>query len=128
MYLANNKLSSLPDSIGNLKACAPAYATWLFCFLKQSREGSHCVPLPQELTILSVSDNALKELPTSIGGLTSLTSLNVSKNKLNELPLTLGKLASLVQLIAGNNRITSLPEYGLPFSIFSLRLNGQHTR
>lgn len=74
----------------------------------------------QELTILSVSENSLKALPASIGGLKSLTSLNVSKNKLTELPPSLGKLAGLVQLIACNNRITAVPEY-FSFLRFSLR-------
>lgn len=69
--------------------------------------------IQQELTILSVSENSLKALPSSIGELKSLTSLNVSKNKLTELPASLGKLSGLVQLIASSNRIAKLAEYAL---------------
>jgi Leucine-rich repeat (LRR) protein len=73
-----------------------------------------------------VSENSLKALPASIGGLTSLTSLNVSKNILKELPPTLGKLAGLVQLIACNNRITNVPEYdpvlSLSLCVFTVSL------
>ncbi|KAM3962750.1 LOW QUALITY PROTEIN: leucine-rich-repeats and calponin homology domain protein [Aphomia sociella] len=93
--------------------------------------------VPDELTTyvylekLLLSQNVIKSVPDSVGGLQSLTYLDLSSNQLTELPrevcqmplqvlllqdnmLTslpkeIGKMSSLAELDASNNRLTQIP-------------------
>ncbi|XP_020085999.1 plant intracellular Ras-group-related LRR protein 8 isoform X1 [Ananas comosus] len=61
------------------------------------------------LTLLSLNQNRLTTLPSTLGSLTSLRQLHIANNKLKSLPAEMGSLSQLEILIASNNRITSLP-------------------
>lgn len=50
-----------------------------------------CVHRCENLQELILTDNLLKELPSTIGNLKKLTNLNVDRNKLTELPPQIGK-------------------------------------
>lgn len=68
--------------------------------------GEH-FPILQELTL---DNNRLTALPSSIGNITSLIILDASHNELTSLPDTLGECLMLEQLLVQENRILSLPE------------------
>ena len=79
MYLQNNKLKQLPNSIGSLK----------------------------NLQTLNVSGNNLKELPALVSQLEGLKTLDISKNsKLVKLPKELGQLRSLETLTLDTDVVT----------------------
>ncbi|MBN3299512.1 LRSM1 ligase, partial [Amia calva] len=79
--LHENKLTCLPEEIGQLKA----------------------------LQVLNVERNRLQRLPESIGDLCQLQTLNVKANELGELPTSLGRLDSLRTLDISENKVRSLP-------------------
>ncbi|KAL5709935.1 Plant intracellular Ras-group-related LRR protein 8 [Ranunculus cassubicifolius] len=61
------------------------------------------------LTVLSLSQNSLTTLPSSLKSLSSLRELDVANNKLTSLPVEIGYLRQLQILKANNNRITVVP-------------------
>ena len=62
---------------------------------------------------ISLSDNVLTTLPTSITRLTSLTELVLDNNNLRILPASFGALKSLRRFSANSNSLTQLPsEFG----------------
>ncbi|XP_069039245.1 E3 ubiquitin-protein ligase LRSAM1 isoform X2 [Lepisosteus oculatus] len=79
--LHENKLTSLPDEIGQLKA----------------------------LQVLNLERNHLHALPESIGDLLQLQTLNVKGNALTELPSTVGWMGSLRTLDISENNVIRLP-------------------
>jgi len=76
-----NRLTSLPNSLGNLTS----------------------------LQLLKCSDNQLTSLPESMGSLNSLEQLLCSGNQLTSLPDSLGNITSLQWLECSFNPLTSLP-------------------
>ncbi|XP_037070455.1 leucine-rich repeat-containing protein 40-like isoform X2 [Pollicipes pollicipes] len=62
------------------------------------------------LQTLDLHDNALAELPASVGELHALTRLVLSHNQLRRLPEELFAVTSLRQLLADHNRLEQLPE------------------
>ena len=82
VVLKNCRLTSLPESIGNLT----------------------------NLIHLDLSDNRLSSLPDSIGNLVKLVHLDVSKNNLSYLPEAIGNLIEVNHLDLGNNQLTILPK------------------
>ena len=93
--LYNKRLTSLPESIGNLTS----------------------------LTRLNLNKNQLSSLPDTIGNLKLLTSLSLGDNKLTSLPESVGNLKSLEKLYLRSNKLTSLPEK-LKLWIEDLKRNG----
>ena len=79
--VSNNKLTSLPNSIGNLRG----------------------------LKTLNVSHNNLTELPYTVGLLKKARMLDCTHNSLKEIPEEVGDMASLEQLYLRHNHITGLP-------------------
>ena len=61
--------------------------------------------------MLDLSCNALKELPTSLGGLQQLTFLNVGGNALTSLPACITKLAQLRSLVVNDNTLVDAPDF-----------------
>ena len=97
LYLYGNKLTSLPNSIGQLA----------------------------NLQILDLAHNNLVELPESIGDLKSLNTLDISHNKIQALPESIGKLHELIALIAVKNQLSNLPKsIRNLINLQSLHLNG----
>ncbi|MHA1252430.1 MAG: leucine-rich repeat domain-containing protein [Candidatus Helarchaeota archaeon] len=93
--LYNCELTSLPESIGNLKS----------------------------LEYLGLSDNQLTILPESIGNLSSLKELSLWGNQLKSLPESIGNLSSLKELWLYENQLKTLPEsIGNLSSLKELRL------
>ncbi len=82
LNLSHNKIDSIPNSIGDLKA----------------------------LTSLKMGDNKLKVLPDTIGDLLNLQSLSLYDNQLNSLPESFGSLLNLKYLYLKRNEIVSLPD------------------
>jgi len=81
LFLQDQNLTSLPDSIGKLA----------------------------NLDILDLSYNQLTILPDSIGKLTNLTELYLWRNQLTTLPDSIGKLTNLSNLDLSDNQLTTLP-------------------
>nr|KAJ3414250.1 hypothetical protein HK105_001850 [Polyrhizophydium stewartii] len=75
LWLDQNKITSLPDSIGNLK----------------------------ELTHLDLTSNQLSSLPASLGGLSNLQGLFVGRNKLTVVTEQIGSLKGLLKLYVFEN-------------------------
>jgi len=85
LYLQDNNLTQLPESIGNLS----------------------------KLQMLILNSNPLTRLPDNIGKLSNLRYLSVANTNLTSLPETLSKLSKLEVLDLSNTHITSekhLPE------------------
>ncbi|XP_078179308.1 LRR/ubiquitin-like domain protein [Carex rostrata] len=61
------------------------------------------------LSFLSLNNNRLTALPSSLGSLTSLRQLHLAFNNLTALPTELASLTHLEVLKANNNRISLLP-------------------
>ena len=59
------------------------------------------------LTLLSVRNNKLIELPSTIGQLVNLTIMNVVGNRLQELPIAVRDLTSLAALWITENQVTT---------------------
>ncbi|KAG7476807.1 hypothetical protein MATL_G00086770 [Megalops atlanticus] len=80
--LHENKLTSLPDDIGQLKS----------------------------LQVLNVEKNHIKTMPDSIGELRLLQTLNVKGNGLRQLPSSMGQMSSLRTLDLSENMVKELPK------------------
>ena len=105
LYLRNNFVKNLPDSIGNLVSLRQ---------LVLSNNGLQNLPKSIgnliSLEVLNLQSNGIKKLPKSTGNLTSLKFLNLWKNNLETLPESIGNLTSLEKLDLRYNRIEHLPK------------------
>ncbi|XP_052211292.1 LRR repeats and ubiquitin-like domain-containing protein At2g30105 isoform X2 [Diospyros lotus] len=105
--LSHNSLQDVPASIG------------LLCYLERlllnaneilddfiSWEGLTSL---KSLTVLSLSQNHLKSLPSALGSLSCLRELDVANNNITCLPTEIGCLTQLQVLKANNNRLYNVP-------------------
>ncbi|KAL3877356.1 hypothetical protein ACJMK2_035078 [Sinanodonta woodiana] len=105
VYLNENKLESLPDSICKLRRLKILKLT-----------GNLLVTLPKNfgeinsLETLYLEENKLKKLPETMGLLGSLQHLELESNKISELPLGIGRLLSLEVLNLSKNKLEKLPD------------------
>lgn len=128
LNLSGNRLTILPDSIGdlsnlvNLDVCTnqlvvlPESIGRLTCLKTLLLDNNKIEELPYtigqciSLTELKASFNQLKALPEATGKLTQLRCLDVHWNKLGSLPSTIASMESLVDLDASFNEIHHVPE------------------
>lgn len=105
--ISNNFVQDLPTKIGCMSSLQKLFLTGN-CM---SDESTHWEGLKflGHLTVLSLSKNCLKVLPSELGALSSLKHLHVSNNMLNCLPVEIGLLTQLEVLKANNNRICTIP-------------------
>ncbi|XP_031271898.1 LRR repeats and ubiquitin-like domain-containing protein At2g30105 [Pistacia vera] len=79
------------------------------------------------LQVLSLSQNCLNTVPSTLGLLTSLQQLHVANNKLTALPIEIGNLTELEVLKVNNNRISSIPSnIGNCTSLIEVDLSSNH--
>ena len=104
LYLASNRLSSLPSELSELP-------------LKHLDIGKNqflTMPKPilalQNLEKLEAGFNRIRTVPRDIGKLKTLTFLSLNKNLIIRLPSTIGDLTQLEFLEMGDNRIIVLPD------------------
>ena len=105
LYLDNNQLNELPNSISRLtglnqlsvRNCRLAgVPAWIANLAK--------------LKLLDLSGNGLTSLPESIAGLFGLQWLYLSDNKLTSIPGWLGNFSGLTGLYLGGNQLDELPD------------------
>ena len=104
LYLDNNKLNALPDSIGGLSNLKR-----LILYDNQLEKLPNSIGGLSNLQDLTLDRNQLKELPDSIGGLSELERLELKNNKLTELPDSIGGLSNLQELTLDSNQLEKLP-------------------
>lgn len=83
-------------------------------FLGSSQIGCWC-----SITVLSVRNNKLIELPSSIGQLQQLTILNVVGNRLQELPISVRGMQSLVALWITENQVRNVFVYEIHLQVIT---------
>ncbi|KAJ1295346.1 hypothetical protein BS78_01G216600 [Paspalum vaginatum] len=105
--ISNNSIKEIPHKISALKSLNKLLLTANDITDENiSWEGLSSL---RKLLNLSLSENRMISLPSTLGSLTSLRELRVANNSLDSLPIEIGLLKHLEILIASNNRITSLP-------------------
>ena len=101
-----NRISSLPPSVGELRALR-----FLDVHFNKLRGLPPTIGNLTNLTVLDVSSNFrdFAALPDSVGDLVSLTELDLSFNQIHELPITMGRLTNLRKLKLEENPLTVPP-------------------
>lgn len=64
----------------------------------------------KNIGFLTLKNNLIKKIPTSIGNLTNLSFLQLDNNPISELPKEIGKCVKLLDLTITNTNITTLPK------------------
>ena len=112
-----NKISILPENIGELTNLVSLYLEW-----------HNLTILPSSFVDLSslkyvyLNNNKITQLPELVGNMSELVILDVGYNKLTSLPIELGGLSSLEYLYIFNNYLSELPE-----SICDLNIDWENT-
>jgi len=128
LYLASNRLSSIPSDIERLTSLVildlhdnalrtiPGEMGKLEHLSKLDLSHNKLRNLPEDmfalrsLTCLNVSNNELNRIGDGISYMDSLETLDVSHNLLKSLPLSIGFLHKLNILSANDNKLSSLPD------------------
>jgi Leucine-rich repeat (LRR) protein len=104
LYLHDNRLTSLPDSLEQLTKLR-----YLNISQNEFEVFPQCISNMSGLIELRISDNDLISLPDSVGRLSQLRELHLRNNKLVSLPESIGNLPELRQLDLRGNLLTHLP-------------------
>ncbi|KAI8523533.1 hypothetical protein RHMOL_Rhmol13G0081500 [Rhododendron molle] len=105
--LSHNSVEDVPAKIGCLSSIQK-----LLLNANEIRDNSiswEGLTSLKSLTNLSLSQNYLTTLPSSLEALACLTQLDIANNKLTSLPDEIGHLTQLQVLKANNNRICAIP-------------------
>jgi len=103
--LANNKIESLPDELGNVKKLERIHLN-----------NNALTALPDDiallsnLKVLSAAHNQIGYLPSNLGQSHNLLSLDLSHNEITEIPEEIGNCPDLSEIKLNDNKITSIPE------------------
>lgn len=130
LKLSSNRLTVLPDGIfgmsqlrvldvsrNSLTVLPRGEFAQLVYFVADKNQLTELPLLPRSTEFISVSKNALTELPDSIHDLSNLKNLNVASNKLRELPKTRwwrwssSSLKKLERLRVDDNQLQKLPDW-----------------
>ncbi len=105
LNLANKKLTSIPEQIGQLSQLE-----------KLDLGGNKLTSIPEQIGQLSKLEkldlvcNNLTSIPEQIGQLSQLEKLNLGFNQLTSIPRQLSQLSQLENLHLGWNQLTSIPQ------------------
>ena len=104
--MENYNKTSLPESFGNMSSLIKlTIQKGKLESLHDSFGNNH-----KQLIVLSIVENNLIYLPTSIGHLEELSFLYLNSNQLTSLSESIQNLQNLLHLRFDNNQLTSLPD------------------
>ncbi|XP_031567584.1 leucine-rich repeat-containing protein 1-like [Actinia tenebrosa] len=130
--LSGNKMTELPNNMGELKNLATFHLGSTICELERRafQNGNWLKELPDTfsqvtfLAKLHLDENQLVCLPESFGDLVNLEWLDVSQNRINQLPDSFCLLKKLWFFQFSKNKLTALPDnFGELTSLVELRLD-----
>ncbi|HEX5229897.1 MAG TPA: leucine-rich repeat domain-containing protein [Bryobacteraceae bacterium] len=104
--LGHNKLRAVPDALGEIEGLSD------FLYLHDNELASLPESLARltKLRYLNISENAFVSLPEATAAMTGLVELRASDNAIASLPDSIAGLVRLRELHLRNNKLTSLPE------------------
>jgi Leucine-rich repeat (LRR) protein len=104
--LGHNLLARVPDALGDLDGLTD------FLYLHDNRLTGLPDSMAQltRLRYLNISDNALTALPAPVCAMTGLRELRASGNRLTSLPIDIRRLSRLRELHLRDNQLTALPD------------------
>ena len=115
LYLQNNSLKTLPDSLVSLSSLKVSTSALLAKLLLWDLY-VHCLPWPHRslllplMQILDLSRNKFTHIPGSLLECIKLESLNISHNRIDVLPSSLLSLSNLTQIFVHHNPIKGVPK------------------
>ncbi|MFA0442303.1 protein kinase [Vibrio sp. 10N.286.49.C2] len=105
VFASNNRFTELPEVLGR----CPSLEMVGFKANQITRVSEHS--LPQRLRWLILTDNAINELPDSLGERPRLQKLALAGNNLTSLPDTMSKLKNLELVRISANQLTNCPDH-----------------
>jgi len=103
--LGHNQLTSLPQNLGDLTELSD------FLYLHDNRLATvpSSIGRLQKLRYLNISDNLISAFPGSICSLSNLIELRATDNQITTLPDDVARLSRLRELHLRNNKLATLP-------------------
>ncbi|XP_052270074.1 leucine-rich repeat protein 1-like isoform X2 [Dreissena polymorpha] len=123
--LSDNSLTEVPDGIEKLQNLSDLR---LKCnkFEKFPMNICRLKNIQNNLAVLDLSNNQMKELPVQICELANLAMLKMDNNLLEAVPPTIGRLANLKAVSMSNNKLTVLPAGFMRLRLDSVDLFGNN--
>ncbi len=106
LHLHDNKLSTLPKSLANL-----GLLQHLCIDNNQFTTVPDVIQHLRALQELDADDNKITMVPDWIGNLVNLLELDLSNNRISQLPQSMHNLRNLQQLYLDKNKLVELPEW-----------------
>ncbi|CAH9129262.1 unnamed protein product [Cuscuta epithymum] len=105
--LSGNSLEEVPARISHLSSLHNLHLT--ANGIEDTNLSWEGIESLKSLRALSLDENRLTILPSSLGVLTNLKQLYIANNQLTSLPIEIGLLKELERLEANNNRLSTIP-------------------
>jgi len=105
LYLDCENITSLPNTIGNLKMLKE-----MSLFANPIKTLPDSIGDLESLENLYLADNEIESIPESIGNLKNLRILNFGRNRITEIPSSIGNMTNIEQLYLDNNKIKVIPD------------------